>query len=317
MIRLIVSEPSLLLKKKLNEYTLEAIEEKDDFNYCVFDFEENPIDEIIECLESPAFGSEKKVVICKNPYFISNEKVKLPFENDLEKFEKYLYNENKDSILIVVCPQKYFNSKSKHVTIFSNIGSYENLLFEQPEEFIEYGNFLINNTKINITGSAKVILFERCMSDVCKLEREIAKLSLFPDKIDDDDIKKLVSKPLEDNVFDLTKALLEKNRKRTMQIYTDLKLLKVEPIVLVSLLAGQFRLLLQTSILMKKGYRESDIAKELSVHPFRIKKSIEALQKYKLDDIKQILIDLSTLDSEIKAGIRDRYVDFEIFLASK
>jgi hypothetical protein len=38
MVRLIISEPSLLLKAKLNEYTFEVIDEKDEFNYCVFDF---------------------------------------------------------------------------------------------------------------------------------------------------------------------------------------------------------------------------------------------------------------------------------------
>ena len=48
MVRLIISEPSLLLKAKLNEYTFEVIDEKDEFNYCVFDFEENPLDEIID-----------------------------------------------------------------------------------------------------------------------------------------------------------------------------------------------------------------------------------------------------------------------------
>ena len=106
MERLIISEPSLLLKAKLNEYTYAVIEEKDDFNYCVFDFEENPLDEIIDALQTPSFGSDKKIVICKNPYFIKDEKVKLPFVNDIKLLDEYLKNPNPDSELIIVCPKK-------------------------------------------------------------------------------------------------------------------------------------------------------------------------------------------------------------------
>ena len=70
MVRLLISEPSLILKGKLNTYTYEVIEEKDEFNYIVFDFEENSFEEIIDALQTPSFSSVKKVVICKNPYFI-------------------------------------------------------------------------------------------------------------------------------------------------------------------------------------------------------------------------------------------------------
>ena len=100
MIKLIISEPSLLLKAKLNEYTFEVIDEKDEFNYCVFDFEETPLDEIIDTLQSPSFSSEKKVVVCKNPYFIKDSKVKLPFENDLSLLEQYIKDPNPDSEFI-------------------------------------------------------------------------------------------------------------------------------------------------------------------------------------------------------------------------
>ena len=106
MIRLIISEPSILLKAKLNSYVKEVIEEKNEFNYCVFDFEETPVEEIIDFLQMPSFGSDKKVVVCKNPYFIKDTKVKLPFENNLELLDEYIGNPNPDSELIIICGKK-------------------------------------------------------------------------------------------------------------------------------------------------------------------------------------------------------------------
>ena len=75
--------------------------------------------------------------------------------------------------------------------------------------------------------------------------------------------------------------------------------------------------MLQTLILKKENKSEQEIATILQVHPYRIKLSLRNAVNYPLNDIKQILIELSNLDSKIKTGEYDRYVDFEMFLASK
>ena len=317
MIRLLISEPSLILKSKLNQYTKDVIEEKDEFNYNVFDFEENSFEEIVDALQTPSFSSLKKVVVCKNPYFIKDSKVKLPFTNDIKTLEEYINNENPDSEWIIICPKKYFSGKSKFINMISKLGEVENLLFEDENEFISYGNSLIEATKINIDSKAKEILFERCAGDVCKLEREIAKLAIFNDKIDVDIITKMVSRPLEDDVFELSNALLNKDHKRIMKLYSDLKLLKMEPINLIALLANQFRLIMQVLILKKENKKEADIATILQVHPYRVKMAIKHGYTYSLNDVKKILVELATLDAKIKTGEADRYVDFELFLATK
>ena len=317
MIKLLISEPSLILKAKLKEYTKQVIEEKDDFNYCVFDFEETPFDEIIDTLQSPSFSSEKKVVICKNPYFIKPEKIKLPFENNIDDLTKYIENENPDTLWIIICPKRYFSAKSKFINLINKHGEVENLLFEDVNEFNSYGLKLISKTNLDINDKATSLLLQRCADDVCKLEREIAKLALYNDFIDEKVIDKMVSRPLEDDVFELSNALMNKDHKKIMKIYSDLKLLKVEPIQLIALLANQFRLMLQAVILKKESKTEQEIATILQVHPYRIKLSLKNVVNYPLEDIKQILIDLSTLDSKIKTGEYDRYVDFEMFLASK
>ncbi len=317
MIRLLISEPSLLLKAKLNEYTNAIVEHKDEFNYSVFDFEETPLVDIIDALQSPSFGSDKKVVICKNPYFIKDEKLKLPFTNDLKKLEEYLMNPNPDSEFILICPKKYYLPKSKFINTFLKYGQVENLLFEDENDFHNYGNHLIKSAHIQIDQQAAAILFERCLNDVCKLEREIAKLALYNEPIDAKLIQKFVSKPLEDDVFELSNALLSKNHKKIMQVYNDLKLLKVEPIYLISLLANQFRLMLQSSILKKANYLDDQIATTLNVHPYRVKLALKNSRNYSLNAIKNILINLSDLDAKIKTGELDRYVDFELFLATQ
>ena len=317
MVRLLIGEPSLLLKAKINEYTNEVIEEKDDFNYCVFDFEESSFEEIIDCLQTPSFSTLRKVVVCKNPYFIKGDKIKVPFDNEIKDLEKYIENQNPDSELIIICPKRYYTAKSKFINLVNKHGKVENLLFENEEELKQYGKMLLSKANVNINEKAANILFERCIDDVCKLEREVAKLSLYDDFIDEHVINKMVSRPLEDDVFELTNALMSKNSKKTMQIYSDLKLLKVEPVQLIALLANQFRLMMQAIILKREDKSESEIATLLEVHPYRVKVALRNVHNYTLEDVKQALVDLATLDSKIKSGQYDRFVDFELFLASK
>ena len=48
-----------------------------------------------------------------------------------------------------------------------------------------------------------------------------------------------------------------------------------EPIMLTSLIASQIRLMIHVGSLRKKGYQQHQIAKTLSVHPYRVKLMME------------------------------------------
>ena len=318
MIRLFIGDQSLLLKMKLKEYTNNVIEEKDEFNYQVFDMEETPLDEIIDNFNMPSFTTPKKVVVLKNPYFIKDEKAKLPFSNDLKLFVDYLSNQNEDCEIFILCTKQYYNQKSKYIDLIrKNNGEIIDLSLDDEAEFTSYANTLIKQLKIDIDKQATNLLIERCIGDVCKLEREITKLSLYGDHIDEKIANLMVPIPLEDDVFMLSNAILTKDSNRIMKIYNSLKLLKIEPINLIALLETQFRLILQVYILRNKSYSDDEIASILQVHPYRVKVTKKYQLHYSLTDVKDILVSLATLDSKIKAGIADRYVDFELFLATK
>ena len=55
----------------------------------------------------------------------------------------------------------------------------------------------------------------------------------------------------------------------------------------------------------------------MQVHPYRVKLAKDYSNNYNLNDVKKIMVDLATLDAKIKTGENDRYVDFELFLATK
>lgn len=315
MIHLLISEPSLLLNATINKIVQETLKEKNEFNFVSLDFLSSSLEDILENLQSSSLFDGKKIIIVKNPYFFVDAKTKLPFNNDLSLFENYLYNPNENCEFIIICPKKYYNPKNKYFTIIQSIGEVNNLLIENLEDRKAYALELLKQANLEIENKALDLLVSRCL-EITQLEKEIAKLILYNQKIDENVIETMVSEPLEDNVFELSNALLKKDSKRVMKVYTDLKKQKVESIQLISMLSNQLRLLIEVSILKDKYRYDEDLAKILNVHPYRIKLARENTRKFTLTQIKKMLIDLAQLDIDIKKGSKDRYIDFEIFLAS-
>ena len=315
MIHLLISEPSLLLNATINKIVQETLKEKNEFNFVSLDFLSSSLEDILENLQSSSLFDGKKIIVVKNPYFFVDAKTKLPFNNDLSLFENYLYNPNENCEFIIICPKKYYNPKNKYFTIIQSIGEVNNLLIENLEDRKAYALELLKQANLEIENKALDLLVSRCL-EITQLEKEIAKLILYNQKIDENVIETMVSEPLEDNVFELSNALLKKDSKRVMKVYTDLKKQKVEPIQLISMLSNQLRLLIEVSILKDKYRYDEDLAKILNVHPYRIKLARENTRKFTLTQIKKMLIDLAQLDIDIKKGSKDRYIDFEIFLAS-
>ena len=98
-------------------------------------------------------------------------------------------------------------------------------------------------------------------------------------------------------------------------IYKNVQLVYIIAIE-VALMTFMSGMLTLWGLIFKKK-TENEIATILEVHPYRVKTALRNVYNYSLDEVKQALIDLATLDSKIKNGQYDRFVDFEMFLASR
>ncbi len=124
----------------------------------------------------------------------------------------------------------------------------------------------------------------------------------------------MVAKQVEENVFELTKAILNKETGKSIQIYKDLMMNNEEPIKLIVLIANSLRLLYQVKLLDRKGYNDQEIAKMLSLNPYRLKYVRQDGKDYDIQELLQKLDELSQLDVNIKTGKIDRFRGLELFL---
>ena len=146
------------------------------------------------------------------------------------------------------------------------------------------------------------------------ISSEVEKLCLYTKHINLKSVEELVSRPLDENVFDLTTAILSKDKQKMMSIYKDLMTLNEEPVKLIVLVANSMRLIYQVKLLDRKGYTDQEIAKMLSVNPFRLKYVRKEGKFFELDELLSSLNQLSKLDVKIKTGKIDKKLGLELFM---
>ena len=172
----------------------------------------------------------------------------------------------------------------------------------------------IKNAKVEINQDALEELILRIPTNIQSWKNEFEKLKLFNTKLTIEDVCSLVPKTLEDDIFMMVNAVLKKDLKKAVFIMEDLLVAKRDQIEMVSILANQFRLMFQCACFMEAHYSEREIVDELNIHPYRVKKALEACRNTTVDGIFSLLSSLADLDQKIKLGRIDKSLGFELFL---
>ena len=154
-------------------------------------------------------------------------------------------------------------------------------------------------------------------SDLMNINTELDKMMLYVHDtkiINEDIVKRLTSRSLEQNIFELLDHVVRRKMEEAFRIYYDLRKQNEEPIKILALLTSQFRLIYQVKNLYKKGYGQQQVAKTLKVHPFRVKLASGQANSFSDESLQKIISLLADTDEQLKTGSSGREVAVEMFL---
>ena len=279
-----------------------------------YNMEEETIENLVNELDTYDMFCDKKIVICDNSMFLSSETKKGTYNTDL--LIKYLNNYNPNSILIItlndtIDERKKITKEIKKICKVINcnkLNSYE--LFNYTKDRLNKLGYKINNNDIDL-------IIKYVGDDLLNINNELSKLILYKMNNKDiitEDINNVISKNIHNNIFDLVDCVVSNDKPKIFEIYEDLiKYSSEEPTKIIVMLSNQFRLILQCKLLNEEGLRESEIAKKLAVHPYRVKLAIQKGKNLNYDLLKKYLLDLSNLDIDIKSGKTNKNIGLELF----
>lgn len=313
MIYVIYGSERMLMDQQLTKLKKQYHCDEDKMNFSCYDVSETGMEAVYEDIVTPSFFSDHKMVVIKKADFLTTKKMKKD-NNDVDIFERCLKNSDDHAHLVIFNDEKNFDERKKIVKQLRKQAKFYDIGPLNYYKVSDTTRQAIKKRGATIDDDALELLLSRKGTNLLDVSHEVEKLCLYTKHIDLKSVDTLVAKPLDENVFDLTTAILNKDRRLMFQVYHDLMILNEEPIKLIVLIANSMRLIYQVKLLDRKGYTDQEIAKILKVNPYRLKYIRNEGKDYDLDELLSCLNELSILDIKIKTGKIDKQKGLELFM---
>ena len=286
-----------LIEKFVNE--IREKEKIDNNSISRYDLDNCSIRDAIDDINTFSLFDNKKMIIV-----YSFDKI-----TDSDILVSYLKNQN-DNILVLISFDK-LNDKLSYVKELKKNCSYKECF---KYDVLDYIKESLKDYKISF--SDMLLLKDYVDNNYNRALNEVEKLKLYKqdDKvINRDDIKLVVSKSFDGNIFSLIDAVNKKDKVKVFSIFYEL-VNNDDEIKIISILANNYRLIYKIKVLCK-DMLDDDVIKRLKIHPYRFKLLKEQGYNYTEDDVLNYLKELSELDIKIKSGAIDKRLGMELFLS--
>jgi len=281
---------------KLTEF-MEAnllAEEEKGFNQTILYGRDVSIEDVVSTAKRYPMMAERQVVIVREAQELSRT---------IDKLESYAENPMPTTVLIFAYKYKTLDKRKKVTKVLAKNG----LVYESKKLYEnQVGDWLkrvLAGKKLNIEPKAAAMLVDFLGTDLSKIANELDKLAIILPKgstITPEVIEENIGFSKDFNVFELRKAIGEKNQKKAYQIaqyFADNP--KDNPLVLtVGQTFGFFIQLLKYHGLKDKNPK--NVASALGINPFFVKEYDVAVKNYPMKKVSAIVATLRDIDVKSK-----------------
>lgn len=300
-----------VIKTKINRLVDEL--KKVNSEVIKYDLEVVNIRKIISDAITIPFLAEQKILILRNPKILFGT-TETP---EIKEFVNYLKKSSPTTILIIDATGIDIKDDSPVYKVLMKLAVINDV---KKLEDIELGGIIIRKLSISgvtIKDDALRLLLTYLNHNLIRTEQEIEKLSLYAGNggtITIDDVKLLVNKDLDDDIFSLARAVMTKDRKKVLEIYHELSLQTNDTLGLLGMLSKAFTELLIASKLILAGYSNQDIATICNMNKGRAYYLVQDAKSFKMDELSNYITALAELDYKIKTGLINKNFGMELLL---
>ncbi len=266
-------------------------------------------DDVSDAVESFPMMSEKKLIYFNDSHlFITKDDAvaKKPDEDEKVFWKNILKSPPADTIIIF--NETSVDKKSAIYKAVAKSGFVIEFSYMQERDLTEWTLKQCLDAKVKLKKENAQLLVSLCDSGLSNIKNELDKLfSYCKDEITRNDIERVVSKPLQYRIFDLTDGILNGSTLSVLTVLNDLKTQNEPSFGTLYLLYSTFNRILKAQALKSAGKTYAEITSELGCHRFVAEKSIGYAQKIPSQVLIQLVSRVSDIDMEIKEGtVSDR-----------
>lgn len=291
------------------------------FNNPTFDGEDVDFSAIAEAIKSPPMMSDMKLIEWRHADFSSMK------EEDFQSLEEIISLCDEFSYAIVAFTADEdgvdFGSPKRPSAFVKRFDKSLNLLrFERSTENQLYAwlkrHFDAHGVSVGLE-TVKALVFRSGRSmDV--LANEVEKLSALAlsrgkDTVTPEDVNEVASSTPECDTYALSNAILDRSRQKAYFALEEMKLRRVDPTMIVGMIARTFDDLAAVSHLLDEGRGVADIRDILGMNEYKLKIYLNAAKRYGAERLSDILSSLAEADAGAKYGGVSGYTAIELFIS--
>lgn len=300
--------------KKIIDFNIFSILEKIDYNEnnkIIYDMSNDKFIDVIEEASMISMFSPVKVIV------VNNFSIDILNEKEFEYLEKFINSKNKDIYIILISNKVDARKKSYKIfkdnfKIIETTNTTDNELYDYVYNKVNENKYIID--KINVE-----YFINKVGNDINNINNELQKLFIYKKenkKILREDIDLLVFNNIDNVIYEFTNAILDEDYNKIKRMYNKFIIDNISIDYLISSVAGSFRNSLIIKLLSNKNMNNYEIGKVIGKKEYYVKKSLERLYKYSINDLVNYINKLAVIDKNIKTS-KDFVGKFDLFIFNK
>ena len=295
------------LKVQYKNKLLKALNPDDDtMNFNHYEGRNIDVKELIDLCETMPFFADRRVVLLEDTGF---------FKNKCDELADYM--KELPDYLCLVFVEDEVDKRSKMYKAVKSCGRIVEFARQDEKTLMQWAAGILKREGKNITQRDMELLLTMTGIDMGNLRMELEKLITYTgdrNVVTRADIQEVCTTQTQNKIFDMVRAVTEKNQKRALDLYYDLLTLKEPPMRILFLLAKQFRQLLLVKEYTEEGVAQPEMASRLGVPSFVVRNIASCARSYRISELRQAVTDFVDAEEAVKTGRLQDVLSVELLI---
>lgn len=283
------------LKQQYKEKLLNALNpDGDTMNFSRYEGKGIDVKQLIDLCETMPFFSERRIILLEDTGF---------FKNKCEELADYM--KSLPDYLVLVFAESEVDKRSRMYKAVKSGGRVTEFAKQDEKTLMRWAAGILGKEGKKITQRDMELFLTKTGTDMGNIRMELEKLITYTegkDIVTAEDIEAVCVTQTTNKIFDMVRAVTEKNQKKALELYYDLLTLKEPPMRILFLLAKQFRQLLLTKKMAGEGASQNEIASRLGVPSFVVRNISACARSYTVEELERAVEDFVDAEESVKTG---------------
>ncbi len=295
------------LKQQYKHNLVKALNpDGDTMNFNHYEGKGVDVKQLIDLCETMPFFADRRVILLEDTGF---------FKNKSEELADYM--KELPDYLCMVFVESEVDKRNRMYKAVKACGTIAEFARQDEKTLMRWAAGILGKAGKKITQRDMELLLTKTGTDMGNLRMELEKLICYTegrDVVTAEDIEEICTTQTTNRIFDMVRAVTEKNQKRALDLYYDLLTLKEPPMRILFLLAKQYRQLLQVKQFAEAGLAQQEMASKLGVPSFAVRNIASCARAYTISELEQAIKDFVDAEESVKTGRLEDKLSIELLI---